>query len=186
MRPALHLPALALAALGTLLLSGAPALAATITATGTVSGSTLSVTTSATPSFSANLDGGDATPTYTIPFTVQDTRGTGAGWNLTVTSTTFTTGGATPRTLAANASSITGLVSSCTAGTCTSPTSAQTYPIAVPSAATAPTAVKYFNSAADTGMGKFTTTPTVAVSIPQNVYAGTYTSTVTVSVVSGP
>jgi uncharacterized membrane protein len=35
-------------------------------------------------------------------------------------------------------------------------------------------------------MGKFTVTPTVQVAIPANTYAGTYTSTVTVAVVSGP
>jgi hypothetical protein len=35
-------------------------------------------------------------------------------------------------------------------------------------------------------MGKFTVTPTIQVAIPANTYAGTYTSTVTVAVVSGP
>jgi hypothetical protein len=35
-------------------------------------------------------------------------------------------------------------------------------------------------------MGKFTVTPTVQVAIPANTYAGTYQSTVTVAVVSGP
>jgi len=35
-------------------------------------------------------------------------------------------------------------------------------------------------------MGGFTVTPTVQVAIPANTYAGTYTSTVTVAVVSGP
>ena len=162
----------------------ATARAVNVTATGTVTGSTLSVTTSATPSFSASLDSGDQTPTYTVPLTAQDTRGTGAGWNLTVTSTTFTTGGATPYTLATNASSVFSLTNTCTSGTCTSPTNAKTYPLAIPAAATAPTAVKFFNSAADTGMGKFTVTPTVTVAVPQNAYAGTYSSTMTVSVVS--
>jgi hypothetical protein len=46
--------------------------------------------------------------------------------------------------------------------------------------------VKLFNSAANTGMGRFTLTPTIAVSIPGNAYAGSYTSTVTVAAVSGP
>jgi hypothetical protein len=35
-------------------------------------------------------------------------------------------------------------------------------------------------------MGNFTVTPTIQVAIPSNTYAGTYTSTVTVAVVSGP
>ncbi|MCW2966824.1 MAG: hypothetical protein JWM71_596 [Solirubrobacteraceae bacterium] len=160
--------------------------AASVTATGTVTGSTLSATTAATPSFTANLDSGDQTPTYTIPLTIQDTRGTGAGWNLTITSTTFTTGGGTPNLLSTSASSLTGVSSSCTTGTCTNPVNAQTYPIGVPAASTAPAAVKFFNTSANNGMGKFTVTPTVAVTVPQNAFAGSYTSTVTASIVTGP
>lgn len=160
--------------------------AANVTATGTVSGTTLSLATSATPTFSASLDAGDQTPTYTIPLTIQDTRGTGAGWNVTITSTTFSTGGGTPNLLAANASALTGVTSACTAGTCTSPTNTQTYPTTVPAATTAPAAVKFFDSAASTGMGKFTVTPTIGVSVPENSIAGAYSSTVTLAVVTGP
>lgn len=168
------------------LVAAPPGRGATVTPQGTVSGSVLSATTSASPSFSANLDSGDSTQTYTVPVALQDTRGTGAGWNLTITSTTFSTGGGTPRTLPTTASSLTGVTSSCASGTCTSPSNAQTYPVAVPAAGTAPTAVKFFNTTAGNGMGIFTITPTVAVTVPQNAYAGTYTSTVTLSVVSGP
>lgn len=160
--------------------------AATATVTGTLTGSTLSVTTSATPSFSANLDLGDSTQTYTVPLTSTDTRGTGAGWNETITSTQFTTGGGSPNTLATNASSLTGVTSTCASGTCTNPTNAVGYPVAVPAAAAPPTAVKFFNSAANTGMGKFTTTPTIGVFVPQSSFAGTYTSTLTIAIVSGP
>jgi hypothetical protein len=169
------------------LLATAPAgQAANVTSTGTISGTVLSAATSATPSFSADLDAGDSTQTYSVPVAVQDTRGTGAGWNLTITSTTFSTGGGTPKTLAANASSLTGVTSACATGTCTTPANAQTYPLAVPAATTAPTAVKFFNTTANNGMGKFTVTPTVGVSVPQNTFAGTYSSTVTLSVVTGP
>jgi hypothetical protein len=160
--------------------------AASAVATGTVTGSTLSLATSAAPSFSANLDLGDSTPTYTAALTLQDTRGTGVGWNETITSTQFTTGGGSPQTLATNASSLTGVTSSCASGTCTNPTNAVAYPVAVPAAAAPPTAVKFFNAAANSGMGKFTTTPTVGVFVPQSSYAGTYTSTLTLAVVTGP
>jgi hypothetical protein len=164
---------------------GAPAAAsaASATVTGTVSGTTLSLTTAAAPSFSANLDLGDSTPTYTAALSLQDTRGTGVGWNETVTSTQYTTG---TQTLATNASSLTGVTSSCASGTCTNPTNSITYPVAVPAAPTAPTAVKFFNAAANTGMGKFTTTPTIGVFVPQSSFAGTYTSTLTLAVVTGP
>ena len=160
--------------------------AAEVTSTGTVTGSILTASTSATPSFSASLDSGDTTQSYTVPLTLQDTRGTGAGWNLTITSTTFSTGGGSPRTLPTSASSLTGVTSTCASGTCTNPSNAQTYPIAVPAGATAPTAVKIFNTTANNGMGRFTITPTVGVTIPQNAFAGTYASTVTLSVVTGP
>jgi hypothetical protein len=164
----------------------AAAHAANVTTTGTVSGSTLSLSTAASPSFSANLDSGDSTPTYTIPMTIQDTRGTGSGWNLTVTSTTFTTGGGSPNLLSTSASSLTGVTSSCLTGTCTNPVNGQAYPVTVPAAGTAPAAVKFFTTTVNNGMGKFTITPTIGVTVPQNSFAGSYTSTVTVAVVTGP
>src|SRR5216684_8179052 len=42
---------------------------------------------SATP---VTLSGDDQTTTYSLGLTVTDPRGNGAGWNLTITSTTFT------------------------------------------------------------------------------------------------
>jgi hypothetical protein len=175
---------LTVAALGWSQAAGA---ATTATVTGTVAGGALSVATTAAPTFSASLAGGDSTPTYTLPLTAVDTTGTGAGWNLTITSTQFTTGGGTPHTLAATASSISGVTSACASGTCTNPTNAVTYPpLVVPAAATAPTAVKFFNAAANTGLGSFTVTPTVGVFVPAASFAGSYSSTLTVSIVSGP
>jgi hypothetical protein len=168
-------------------IAAVPAIADTANVTATITGGSLSESTSATPSFAVTLDGTDKTPSYTLPLTAIDARGTGAGWNLTITSTQFTTGGATPNTLATNASSVTGVTSACVGGsTCTNPTNSVTYPLNVPAAPVAPTAVKLFNAAANTGMGKFTVTPTVQVAVPANTYAGTYTSTVTLAVVSGP
>lgn len=156
------------------------------TVTGTVSAGALSLATSAAPTFSANLATGDQTPTYTLPLTATDTTGTGAGWNLTITSTQFTTGGGTPHTLATNASTITGVTSTCASGTCTNPTNAVTYPVTIPAGATAPTAVKLFNAAANTGLGSFTVTPTAGVFVPASTFAGSYSSTLTVAIVSGP
>jgi hypothetical protein len=168
------------------LVAPAAASAAGTTVTGTVTGSQLSLSSSATASFSDNLDNGDATPTYSPALSVQDTRGTGGGWNATVTSTQFTTGGATPNTLATNASTITGVAVANGTGSSTSPTNSITYGVAVPAGATPPTAVKIFNAAANTGMGKFTLTPTFGVFVPQNSFAGSYTSTLTLAIVAGP
>jgi hypothetical protein len=177
--------ALTVAALAWATAAGA-ATTANPTVTGTVTAGALSVATSAAPTFSANLASGDSTPTYTLPLTAVDTTGSGAGWNLTITSTQFTTGGGTPHTLATNASTITGVTSACASGTCTNPTNAVTYPVSVPAGATAPTAVKLFNAAASTGLGSFTVTPTVGVFVPATSFAGSYSSTLTVAIVSGP
>ncbi len=164
----------------------ASALADNATVTGTITGGSLSEVTSAAPTFSVTLDGTDKTASYTLPMTATDARGTGAGWNLTITSTQFSTG-AGGNTLATNASSIQSVSSACVSGsTCTNPTNSVTYPLTVPAGSTPPTAVRFFNAAANTGMGKFTITPTVQVSVPANTYAGTYTSTVTLAIASGP
>jgi hypothetical protein len=148
---------------------------------------TLTLETSATPTFTASLNSGDATPTFTVPLTVKDSR-TGAsgglGWNATVTSTQFKNG---TRTLSTSAATITAVSSTClNGGLCTTPTNAVTYPLTVPAAATAPAAVKFYNAAANTGKGLFTVTPTVKVAVPQNSFSGAYTSTLTISIVSGP
>src|SRR3954454_9443835 len=151
----------AIAATACLLAAVAPAsaFAASATVTGTVSAGTLSITTSATPSFSVTLDGTDKSGSYSVPTTVTDATGSGAGWNLTITSTQFTTGGGSPKTLSTSASSLTGVTNSCAGGsTCTNPTNSVGYPVAVPAGASPPTAVKYFNSATNTGQGQFTNT----------------------------
>ena len=156
-----------------------------ITTTATVTGAgSVSLAAATTASFSDTLNGIDQTVTYQIPLTVIDARGTGGGWNLTVTSTQFTGG---THTLATSASSITTMASTCNVGsTCTNPTNAVALPIVVPAGVSAPAAVKFFNSAANTGMGSFTVTPTISVTIPGNAYAGSYASTVTVAVAAGP
>src|SRR3954453_16042451 len=159
----------------------APAFAATATVTGNISSGSLSIATSATPSFSVTLDGTDKTGTYTLPTTVTDATGSANGWNLTVTGTQFTTGGGSPNTLATNASTVSGVTSSCLT-TCSTPTNAISYPVTVPTGAP----VKYFNAAASTGAGQFTKTPAFNVAVPASTPVGTYTSTLPVAIVSGP
>lgn len=133
--------------------------------------------------FSAvTLDGTDKTTTVDIPLDVNDATGSGTGWNLQVAATTFTTG---TKSLADTGTlSITAVSAVCDA-TCTSPANSHSYPMALTTSAT-PTAVEFFDAAADTGMGDFTITPTLQVAIPANAYAGTYTSTFTITLASGP
>jgi len=162
------------------------ALASNVTATATVTAGTLTLSSSATPSVSVTLNGTDQSPSYTLPMTVADNTGTGNGWHVTITSTTFSTGGGSPHLLSTSASTVTGVTAVCASGTCTNPDNGWGYPMALPADLPAPTAVTLFNADFTTGMGRFTVTPTIAVSIPGNSYAGSYTSTVTVAAVSGP
>ncbi len=119
---------------------------------------------------------------------VPDTRNGSStvGWTLTITSTQLSTGGATPRTLASTASTITAVSTACQSGCTTNPINAIGYPLTVPAGATAPSPVKFFNAAANTGIGTFTITPTIRVMLPADTYDGTYTSTLTTTLVSGP
>ena len=100
---------------------------------------TLAVSSTAAPSFSANLNSGDQAKTYTVPLTLNDTRtgaGAGLGWNTTITSTHFTSGA---KTLPATASTVTAVSSACAnGGLCTNPTNSITYPVAVPAGAGPP------------------------------------------------
>ena len=171
---------------GLALVVAAVAIAGTVTATATITGAgSLSLSHGATATISDTLDGTDQTANYTLPLTINDLRGSGAGWNLTMTSTSFNDGAG--HTLATTASSLASSTSACTGGgTCTNPTNSITYPLTVPAAASAPAAVKVFNAAATSGMGRFIVTPSINVSIPGNTYAGAYTSTLTIAAVSGP
>lgn len=178
-------------ALAAVLAAGAavPADAAGVNVSGVITGgASLSVAPNGTPSFSVTLNGADQSTTYTLPVELTDPRGNGAGWNLTVTSTQFADGSG--HTFPVTASTITTATSGCATGsTCTTPTNGISYGtsgIALPAGSTPPTATKYFDAAVGTGLGKIDVNATVSVTVPANVYAGTYSSTVTVAAVSGP
>ena len=156
------------------------ALASTLTSTATVSGTAgISLNLPSNPSLSDTIDGSDQTVSYSPVLGVVDARGTGAGWNVTISSTTYSDGSG--HTL--QPGSVTGVTQAChTGSSCTAATSSGiTYPLTLTS-----TAAKLFNAATSTGMGKVDVTPTVQVQIPGNAYAGTYTSTLTLATVSGP
>jgi hypothetical protein len=171
------------------LLAGAAARAATVTVSATVTaGSTLSVAGNGAPAFSLTLNGDDQTTSYILPIQVVDARGlaVGGGWNVTVTSTQFSDGAG--HKFPTTASTITGVTSACHSGsTCTLPTnSVSNTSLALPAGATAPTAVKFYNAATATGLGRIDANATVSVAVPANTIAATYTSTITVAVVAGP
>ncbi len=164
----------------------APALADNVTGTATITGGSLAMAAADAPALTATLNGTDQNVTDTITVDAKDNTGTGAGWKLQVTSTQFSTGGTTPKTLSTTATTITAVSAVCDGGTCTNPTNSVTYPLTVPAGTLAPAAVSFYNAALNTGMGDFTVTPTFQVAVPANAYAGNYSSTVTLTIASGP
>lgn len=149
--------------------------AALALAAGAVAALTLTLGTA--PSFSVTLDGTDFTQAFS--FTMQVSGATNAGWNITASSTSFSccTG-----THTVNAPTLTDVAyNSCTGGGCNAPTNSVTWPIALTG-----TAQKIENAAANTGKGTVNLTANLTMPISGNMFAGSYTSTLTLAIVSGP
>ncbi len=195
---------------GVTLLAG-PASATTCVApascsmTGTVglTGGSLSLTTPGSLNWAGTLTGTDQSLVDTTPadqqYSVTDATGTGAGWHVTISATTFTNGGSTfpdAGSFSTNGStssiSSTAAPSATCAGSCTLPDdSALAYPIAITTAAISPTPVTIYDAKANTGLGSVVigNTPNPVgwwVNVPGNAVAGSYTSTITMAVISGP
>ena len=176
----------------------------TLTATATLSAGTLTLAAPAALTWSATLNGNsqslvDGTAAHQ-EYTVDDATGGALGWNVTASATTFTSGTDTlpdSGTFVTNGSlssvtSTTGPSATCST-TCTLPTNGTTYPVAITTAATTPTPVKIYSAAAATGVGSIviggsTATNPVGwwVVVPGTAVPGTYTSTVTLAIASGP
>jgi hypothetical protein len=128
--------------------------------------------------------------TYPMPFEVDDLRGGLLGWNLSITSTQFTSG-TTSTPLPIDASLITGTMATCAAATTCSDasvTNTDSQNAAIPAAPTTPpgTPGVFFSTGAGKGAGTYTVTPTISVFIPGRTQIGTYTSTVTLAILTGP
>jgi hypothetical protein len=106
-------------------------------------------------------------------------------WSLAMTSTTLTSGA---HTLSTAATTVNAPISSCDGALACStaaPRSADpTYPFTVPAGASAPTATTLFSD--QSGTGAQTLSFNFIVAVPANSYAGTYTSTWTLTIQSGP
>ncbi|HEV2660671.1 MAG TPA: WxL domain-containing protein, partial [Ktedonobacteraceae bacterium] len=145
---------------------------------------TLSETITSISSPTITLNGTNQAMTWRMVLNISDTRGTGAGWNLTITSTQLKT--LTGKTLSTTATRITTVDAACApAASCTSATNTINYPLTVPADSTAPTPVKFFNAASGSGQGHFQFTITLSTAVPANSYKGTYTSTITPAINDG-
>jgi hypothetical protein len=164
----------------------------------------LTLTSPSSLSWAATLTGSDRSVADMTPgdqqYTVDDATGSGAGWHVQVSATTFTHGSSTlPNngTLMTNGSvtssmATTAPTATCT-GTCTLPVNTTTYPVAITTAPSNPTPSIIYDAAANTGRGQViiggSTQPDPVgwwVNVPATALAGTYTSTITMEIISGP
>jgi WxL domain surface cell wall-binding len=183
---------------------GAVAAGTSCTLVGTVAltGGSLTLTSPSVLNWTGTLNGLDQSLVDTSPgdqqFTVNDATGMGAGWHVTTSATQFTNGTKTfvnTGTFVTNgsATSITstnGPSATCT-NTCTVPTDTTTYPVPITTAAVTPTPVTIYDTATGTGMGQMVigNTPNPVgwwVNVPASASAGSYTSTITMEIISGP
>jgi putative surface cell wall-binding protein len=131
--------------------------------------------------------------------TVNDSTGTGSGWNITVSATTFSSGSHTLPDIASlefngNSSSLTGAApSAACVGSCVLPVDTTTYPVAIDTAASSPDAFTIYDASPGTGTGVVALGAPSAthpigwwIQVPASAYAGSYTSTITLTLVSGP
>ncbi|WEG13232.1 WxL domain-containing protein [Pullulanibacillus sp. KACC 23026] len=154
----------------------------------TITGGDLGVTTDPTVGdfSSVTLDGSVQTTTASMgSLTVTDARGTGAGWNVVVSATPFKTSDSS-HTLPTDSLSLAS-PTEVTPGTGSSDASTVTKKNGTIDNSAG---LKLLSAAVDGGMGTYTVSfPDNALTLtlnPKDVYAGTYTSTVAVTVTTGP
>jgi uncharacterized protein YpuA (DUF1002 family) len=122
------------------------------------------------------LNGDDQTTTFTIDTEVSSTNGNKAGWNVTASATTPTSGSYTLPALV-----VTGGSTSCLSSCSVNPSSSVSYPITMSGSAQ-----EIYNAAASTGTGDFDVANTFRLTVPADTIRGTYTSTITLSGSTGP
>ena len=187
---------------------GAVAAGTTCTDTGTLTftAGTLTLTAPSALGWAATANGLDQnlfdTTVAHQAYVVDDATGSGAGWHVTVSATTFTAGAATLPNVGTfsttgsitSSAATTAPTAACTTGaTCTLPTDSTTYPVAITTAVSSPTAVTVYDTAIATGLGSINIGAPGALpvgwwlNVPANTKTGTsYTSTITLEVISGP
>jgi hypothetical protein len=148
----------------------------------------LTMTTPTAVGFTGVLTGVDQVVNTAQALDIVDARGSGDGWNVTLTSTQFVTATLPVKSLPTAASSDGAVINGCDTGvTCTpADNSAVTYPIAIPAGVTAPIAVKIQTAAVDSGLGGQTWTHIMNLALAGNTQVGDYTSTWTYSLTSAP
>ena len=160
----------------------APSAFAADDTTVTITGGSLSITNPAAGDFAGRgITGAVQTTTATLaPFSVSDLRGSGAGWHVMAQASQFTAPGAI--TLAVGSLSMPLPTVASPDTTSADPTFSIGSPWLIDNGA-----VQIASAAQSAGMGVYNFTPgDFTLSLPADVRAGVYTSTVTLSVVTAP
>lgn len=163
----------------------------------TITGDSLALGAISTSDFGGiTLNGAAQSTTATMSgFSVTDPRGTGLGWNVTISASSFREyeGGAyvaSGKTLGTSRFSMaTATVAKADATSSDAPTmTAGTYTLDADANSDGTSeAVKIASAATGAGMGSYTVTPgELGLSVPASVYAKTYRSDVTVTLSTGP
>ena len=153
----------------------------------------LTVTSPLAGALTATLNGADQTVYTTLsPLTVTDLRGTGTGWHVTFQASQLTTGLTTSHTLPLDSLSLASISASCaTSVTCTGSASGLTTSTPIDHGS----AVTVASATSGAGMGTYTLTPgdfaghvgsQLALKVPAGAYAGSYSSTITVTIADLP
>lgn len=188
----------------------------TITGTATITGGTLSIEAPSAINWAATLNGLDqsvdgytSSPGTSPVLTVDDATGTDNGWNVNLDYTTFTNTTTSSEVISPDTGSTSNLflndssssASGTTAITATpndpsdSPISdaTTTYPVSILDATgvTSPTPSVIYSADAGSvsspdGMGSYNLASDWWLNIPASTYAGSYASTMTIAVTSGP
>lgn len=183
---------------GVLAITASVAHASGVTGTATISGGSLAITPPSALGWTATLTGTDQfvvdTTTADQSIVVNDPTGSGSGWHVSASAAAFTctTSGCGSSTLGAfkvngdtsDHTSTTAPAVACSSGAsgCTVAVPSISFPVTVGTSATS-----IFNATANTGMGSNTISGIGWwLKVPANAKAGTYTSTVTLAVSSGP
>jgi hypothetical protein len=141
----------------------------------------LSITTAVITFPEVTLGGADQTVGGSTSAWRADAAGESGGWNVTVSSTDFSNGGS--QTIAASNFEIRLLDANIVrvSGDPNGPASTQTT-----FGALSGTPLKIASAAAGDGDGVYDLTPDFRLTVPAESYAGSYTATVTVDIISGP
>lgn len=139
------------------------------------------LTITSNPAVALTLNGKDQTVSYKLTFTINNTMP--QGWHVAITSLKFASN---THTLPSTASYVSSVTAGCTSGSCAAPNNQVTYPIPVPASNVPPPPVTFYNSVGSgSGIGTFTVTATINIVVPGNAYAGTYTGTTIVTLITG-